>query len=108
MNILNALSVGTVIKLKKADKRVSIIGIMQQLKTEEGIQTFDYVGVPYPEGFLGPDSAILFQESDIELVYAVGYSDLERQTFITTAAQKLAELDSGEENDKTDQDTFRQ
>ncbi len=100
MNILNALSVGTVVKLKKADKRVSIIGIMQQMRTENGLLSFDYAGVPYPEGFLGPDSVLLFQESDVELVYAVGYNDLERQTFITTAAQRLAELESGEKNEE--------
>lgn len=89
MKIATALSVGTVVKLKNADKRVSIIGIMQQLETEEGLKDFDYIGVPYPEGFLGADSTVLFQEADIELIYAVGYSDIERQSFIAALSAQF-------------------
>lgn len=93
MKINNAMPVGTVLKLKEANKRVSVIGVMQEIQEGNNIIKFDYIGVPYPEGFLGTESMILFQESDIESIYAVGYSDIERQKFISDVARKIEESD---------------
>ena len=92
MNLVNALPAGTVIKLKEAEKKVIIIGIMQQTEIDAKIRIFDYIGVPYPEGFLGTESVILFQETDIESVTYMGYSDIERQQLIVSMAEKVSEI----------------
>lgn len=89
MKATNALPIGTVIKLKESDKRVVIMGIMQQAKINGKVESFDYVGVPYPEGYLGENSTILFQETDIELLQSIGFSDIERQQFIANIAELI-------------------
>ncbi len=93
MNINDALPIGTVIKLKKAEKRVVIMGIYQQVEEGNNIEAYDYMGVPYPEGFIGAESTVLFQQDDIETVFSLGFSDIERQAFV-------ADLSSKEEENK--------
>lgn len=94
MEISSALSVGTVVKLKDAEKRVIIMGILQQVEDSGETKMFDYIGVPYPEGFMGPDSTVLFQQTDIDLIFAVGYSDIERQDFIAAVAEKMEQKEA--------------
>ncbi|MDO5138650.1 MAG: DUF4176 domain-containing protein [Oscillospiraceae bacterium] len=76
---------GSVVLLKNAVKRLMIIGVLQQKKTEliEGIPAvYDYIGVPYPEGYIGADSAFLFNREDIEEIVFTGYDDEEREGFL--------------------------
>ena len=89
MNIIEALPVGTVVKLKEVDKRVVIIGIMQQAEDNGKTETYDYIGVPYPEGFLGAASTVLFQQPDIETIFYIGFADIERQNFIAEVSEQL-------------------
>jgi hypothetical protein len=91
MEVINALPVGTVAKLKKAEKRVVIIGIYQTTEMGDKREDYDYIGVPYPEGFIDMGSTLLFQESDIESVQSIGFSDIERQGFIALLAEKMKE-----------------
>lgn len=100
MRINEALPVGTVIKLKEVEKRVVIIGILQQSEENEKIEIYDYIGVPYPEGFLDMDTTVLFQQTAIENIFSVGYSDIERQIFISDMKKQLGEENIGnmEEN----------
>lgn len=100
MKIINALPVGTVIKLKEAEKRVVIIGIMQQANINDKVELFDYVGVPYPEGFFGTESTILFQEEDIEIVQSLGFSDIERQQLISNIAELMEQLKNDENTEE--------
>ena len=76
---------GSIVLLKKAVKKLIVIGIMQQKNTEqaEGVPAvYDYIGVPYPEGYIGPNSAFLFNHEDIDRVVFTGYEDEEREGFI--------------------------
>ena len=57
-----------------------IIGILQ-VNSEEN-KTFDYLGVPYPEGFLGEDTNFLFNHEDINDIIFTRYDNPERETFI--------------------------
>ena len=77
------LPIGTVVLLKESTKRVMIIGVLQKaLAEEEGKQVlYDYSGVYYPEGYMGPDKTFLFNSSQIDKVYAVGYQDEEQFAF---------------------------
>ncbi|MEE0863270.1 MAG: DUF4176 domain-containing protein [Lachnospiraceae bacterium] len=75
------LPVGTVVLLKNSEKRVMIIGVLQkQLKEGEEV-IWDYAGCLYPEGYLGPDKTYLFNESQIEKIFALGYQDDEQFEF---------------------------
>lgn len=74
------LPVGSVVLLKDATKKLMIIGILQVNPSENKI--YDYLGVPYPEGFVGADNNFLFNHTDINDIIFTGYSNPERDTFM--------------------------
>jgi len=102
MNITEALPVGTVVKLKEVEKRVIIMGVLQQTREGDEIKVFDYIGVPYPEGYLNAQSTVLFQQTDIETVFCIGYSDIERQTFIAEMRERLSEEENSEKPESSE------
>lgn len=97
MNVTEAMPVGSVVKLKEATKRIVVIGILQQNLDGDEHKEYDYIGVPYPEGYLGAESMILFQQDDIEGVFSLGYSDVERQAFIFQIAELMEKRNGTEE-----------
>lgn len=74
------LPIGSVVLLKDATKKLVIIGILQVNPNEN--KTYDYLGVPYPEGYVGSDNNFLFDHSDINDVVFKGYENPERDIFI--------------------------
>lgn len=80
------LPIGSVVLLKNAKKRLMIIGILTAKRQDEKL--YDYLGVVYPEGFMGADNNFLFDHEDIEEVVFTGYSDEERDLFMK--AMKIA------------------
>lgn len=74
------LPVGSVVLLKDATKKLMIIGILQ-VKPEEN-KVYDYLGVPYPEGYVGSDNNFLFNHTDINDVIFTGYTNPERDIFL--------------------------
>lgn len=68
----NILPIGSVVKIKDLEKKVMIFGYLQKCGVEH-VKTVDYVGVPYPEGNIGPYAQIGFQRYDIEEVIFEGY-----------------------------------
>lgn len=84
MNVKNLLPIGSVVLLKDGAKKVMIVGI-KQTSIDENVE-YDYVGVLYPEGFLGGEYQFMFNHADISNVFFRGYEDIERDTFI----EKLA------------------
>ena len=69
------LPIGSVVLLKDSTKRVMIIGVLQIQRTDNGEKMWDYSGVYYPEGYLGPDRTFLFNDDQIIRVFALGYQD---------------------------------
>ena len=73
MNTLKELlPVGSIVLLKGAVKKAAIMGYLQKVSAEdkEAAQSdsslvYDYMAVPYPEGFLGKGSIFLFNEENI-------------------------------------------
>lgn len=94
MTIQEILPIGSVVLLKKALKKIVIIGLFptKTIHTEEKI-TYDYMGLPYPEGYLGEDSVLFFYEDQIQEIVFRGYDDDERE-FMLGAMKKI--LDSAE------------
>ena len=77
----NFLPIGSVVLLKDAEKKLMIIGI-KQIKEDEEQKEFDYIGVLYPEGYLGNDTNYLFNHTDINDIVFTGYTNPERNEFI--------------------------
>ncbi len=74
------LPIGSVVLLKDATKKLMIIGILQVDQNKNTL--YDYLAVPYPEGFLGADANFLFQHEDINDVIFTGYRNPEQDTFL--------------------------
>ena len=91
MEIKNLLPVGSVVLLKDSDKRLMIYGILQQEGNEEKI--YDYIGVPYPEGFIDIETCFLFDEELIDQILFLGYIDSEFQIFKSKLGELLEKSD---------------
>lgn len=75
------LPIGTVVMLKNSKKRVMIIGILQKQIKEGNPVIWDYSACLFPEGYMGPDKTFLFNQDQIESIFAVGYQDKEQLAF---------------------------
>ncbi len=84
MDIKNLLPIGSVVLLKNGKKRLMIFGVKQS-NGKTGIE-YDYIGVLYPEGNMGTESQVLFNQPDIEKVFFRGYEDEDRKTFLDRLA----------------------
>ena len=74
------LPIGSVVGIKDNDKKMMIFGIKQ--KDIDSGETYDYIGVMYPEGNLSPDYQFLFNTDMISEVFFLGYESEERDYFI--------------------------
>lgn len=81
MEISNLLPIGSVVSLKGGTKNLMIYGV-KQTNTDDNVE-YDYIGVMYPEGFIGREYQFLFNHSDIDDVIYMGYEDKEREEFIS-------------------------
>lgn len=73
------LPIGSVIKLQKAQRSLMIMGVsVRDNKTEK---VFDYVAVPYPEGYIGSEYMFLCNHEDIASIDFLGFVNAEYQAF---------------------------
>ena len=84
------LPIGSVVLMKDAKKRVMITGYAVTSPTS-GDKVWDYIGCLYPEGMISQDKNLLFDHSQIEKIFALGYSDDEQKKFMSVL-DKAAEL----------------
>lgn len=77
------LPIGSIVKISGIEKEIMIFGYLQKSGVSH-VQHVDYIGVPYPEGNIGPQVQIGFQRRDITEVLFEGY--------ITDAFKPWAEL----------------
>lgn len=80
MKIEEMLPIGSVIILKEGSKKLMVSGV-KQTDTENNVE-YDYIGVMYPEGYIGAEYQFLFNHEDIEEIFFTGYEDEERETFV--------------------------
>ncbi|MEA1011506.1 MULTISPECIES: DUF4176 domain-containing protein [Bacillus cereus group] len=80
--------IGSIVILKEGTKKLMIFGRKQQVETDE-IRKFDYMGCPYPEGYINPDFTYLFNHDDIQEVVSTGYEDQEERTFQENVLSKV-------------------
>lgn len=88
--LLKFVPVGSVVRLKGAEKNLIVIGILQFQMEKEKI--YDYMGVVYPEGYIGAVSCALFNHEDIEEVIFQGYHDKERQAYLQLMQDTFAKV----------------
>ncbi|MEW9183631.1 MULTISPECIES: DUF4176 domain-containing protein [Bacillus cereus group] len=79
---------GSIVILKEGTKKLMIFGRKQQVETDE-VRKFDYMGCPYPEGYMNPDFTYLFNHDDIQEVVSTGYEDQEERTFQENVLSKI-------------------
>lgn len=80
MNIEGLLPAGSIVILKGGVKRLMVCGV-RQTNNNDG-REYDYIGVLYPEGYMGDDYRYLFNHEDILQVFFRGYEDEERSRFV--------------------------
>ena len=68
----NVLPIGSVVKIQGIEKPIMIFGFLQKSGIGD-VEYVDYIGVPYPEGNIGPQVQIGFQRYDITEVLFEGY-----------------------------------
>lgn len=85
------LPIGTVVLLQGSKKRVMIMGVCQKtVGNEEKI--WDYAGVIFPEGYISSDKVFMFNNSQIERIYMIGYQDEEQFEFKKKVDTLITEL----------------
>lgn len=89
------LPIGSIVLLKGGIRKLMITGIKTVVK-EEPDTIYDYIGVLYPEGFIGDEGNFLFNNEDINDVIFKGYTNPEREDFMAFLDQKLSEIENEE------------
>lgn len=74
------LPIGSVVNIFDFEHRLMIIGI-KQVNLEDNHE-YDYVAIPYPEGQIGIESQVLFNNKDISYISFIGYQDSEYLDFL--------------------------
>lgn len=74
------LPVGSVVTIQGTSKKMMIIGILQ-MQQDTG-KLYDYLAVPYPEGFVSATRNLLFNHESINDVVFTGYTNPERDGFM--------------------------
>ena len=73
------LPIGSIVLLKESSKRLMIYGRLQ--REVDGERIWDYIACFYPEGNINPDHSFLFDHSQIENIYFLGFQDEEEMKF---------------------------
>ncbi|MGG3805943.1 DUF4176 domain-containing protein [Metabacillus fastidiosus] len=76
---------GSIILLKGGNVKLMIHGRKQILVTEDDQngQMYDYLAVPYPEGYISPEYTYVFNHTDIAEVIFEGFINEEERDFQT-------------------------
>ena len=69
------LPIGTVVQLKDAEKYIMIFGVLQKSVVDDNVIHWDYIGVPYPSGFISSKLNIGFNHDEIENVIFKGFEN---------------------------------
>ncbi|MBE5796757.1 MAG: DUF4176 domain-containing protein [Clostridiales bacterium] len=79
-DVRQLLPIGSVVKLKGAEKCLMTFGV-RQTDVKSG-KEYDYIGVMYPEGNLGEDLRFMFDHEDISEIIYKGYESDELTAFL--------------------------
>lgn len=88
--IKDLLPIGTVVTLQGGVRKIMIIGVKTTIRDAPEV-IYDYIGVLYPEGFLGDEGNFMFNHSDINDIIFKGYNNPERENFLNFLEQSFTE-----------------
>lgn len=72
------LPIGTVVQLKGAERFLMIFGVLQKNISDKDTEIkWDYIGVPYPAGFISNKFNIGFNHDQIEKVIFKGFENVD-------------------------------
>lgn len=74
------LPIGSIVNVLDYEHRIMIIGI-KQINLDDNHE-YDYVGIPYPEGQVGIESQVIFNNEDISYISFIGYQDSEYLSYL--------------------------
>lgn len=75
------LPIGSVIKTKKGNVKLMIVGRAQLYNNDGAIGYFDYSALVYPEGITSQQEFAFFNHEDIQEIYFEGYRDEVEEKF---------------------------
>ena len=81
------LPIGSVVALQGATRKLLIIGTI--VHDEQTNTTYDYIGEPFPEGYIDAETMFLFQHEDIDSVHFLGYINAEVQSYQASVREEL-------------------
>ena len=87
------LPVGSVVLLEGATKKTIIMGIFQISEDHPG-KIYEYLGVPYPEGYMGAGTSYLFKQKDVVEVIWRGHEDEEREAMLNMLENLVKQTDA--------------
>ena len=73
------LPIGTVVILKGASKKIMVTGFMP-LDSKNNEQ-YDYLACPFPEGYISSNEYLLFNHSQIDKIFYMGFENEESTDF---------------------------
>ncbi len=73
------LPIGSVVLLKEGKKRIMVYG--RRVRDVNENKVYDYLGCLYPEGALSSHDVVVFNHDQIQLVYFIGFQDVEELAF---------------------------
>lgn len=85
------LPIGSVISLYGAKKKMMIIG--SGVKVVDTNTVYDYIAVPFPEGYIDSEKMFLCYAKDVENVHFVGFVNTETQVHLHNYAAQLKEAE---------------
>ena len=94
------LPIGTVVLLKGGKKRAMITGFCS-VAQENQEKIYDYSGCVYPEGYLSSNQVCLFDHSQIEKIFFLGYEDEEEKVFKDKLNKIVASIEDDNGNNST-------
>jgi len=94
MDAKRLFPIGSVVRLKEAEKELMVIGILPINEEKQ----YDYLAVLYPEGYINDKYVFLFNHDDIVEVKYLGYMDSSYQMFRSGLNAMLENKESGTQN----------
>ncbi|MCM1412551.1 MAG: DUF4176 domain-containing protein [Lachnospiraceae bacterium] len=85
------LPIGSVVKLKDADRSMMICGFAPTGPAKPGY-VYDYSGFLYPEGYGETLEVYQFDNEQIELVQALGYQDRESFRYMEALKETIVDV----------------
>ncbi|MCD5324196.1 MULTISPECIES: DUF4176 domain-containing protein [Pontibacillus] len=88
------LPIGSIVKLEGGNKKLMIYGRKQRMKNSG--EVFDYLGCPYPEGYISLEYSFVFNHVQIKEIVFRGLINGEEEEFVSNVLSQVEDEGSSE------------